>query len=53
LVRRRIWKRAKNEDSEERWEDEKRGKKMPFKSRRKNTSKKRKMRRKEKKSELE
>jgi hypothetical protein len=48
LVRRRIWKGAKNEDSEERWEDGKRGKKMPFKSPRKNTRKKRKIRRKEK-----
>jgi hypothetical protein len=43
-VRRRIWKRGKNEDSGERGEDKKRGKKMPFKSRRKN----RKIRRKEK-----
>jgi len=48
LVRRRIWKRVKNEDSGERGEDEKRGKKMPFKSRGKNSRKKRKTRRKEK-----
>ncbi len=41
LVRRRLWKRGRNEDSEKRGEDEKRGKKMPFKSRRKNRRKKR------------
>jgi hypothetical protein len=39
---------VKNEDSEERWEDEKRGKTMPFKSQRKNRRKKMKIRRKEK-----
>jgi len=43
LVTRRIWKRGKNEYSGERGEDQKRGKKMPFKSRRKNRTKKRKI----------
>ncbi len=41
-------KGEKNEDSGERGEDEKRGKKMPFKSWRNNRRKKRKIRRKEK-----
>jgi hypothetical protein len=40
--------KGKNEDSGERGEDEKKGKKMPFKSQRKNRRKKRKIRRKEK-----